>query len=67
MKNNREIGELCIICEKKKTTGIHLLESFICSDCEKEMISISASHSDYSYYVQKLKKIKSSNVYSSSS
>ncbi|AKP45429.1 MULTISPECIES: sigma factor G inhibitor Gin [Bacillus] len=64
MKNQRDSGEICIICENQKTEGIHILESFICTDCEKKMTSIETTHSDYSYYVQKLKKIKSSNVYS---
>jgi hypothetical protein len=64
MENQRDSGEFCIICENKKTTGIHLLESFICMDCEKKITSIDTAHSDYSYYIEKLKKIKSSNVYS---
>ncbi|EHL79720.1 sigma factor G inhibitor Gin [Bacillus smithii] len=56
MKNQRDSGEICIICENQKTEGIHVLESFICTDCEKKMTSIETTHSDYSYYVQKLKK-----------
>ncbi|MBE3568536.1 MAG: sigma factor G inhibitor Gin [Bacillales bacterium] len=64
MENQRDGREICIICENQKTTGIHLLESFICTDCEKKMTSIETKNSDYSYYVQKLKKIKLSNVYS---
>ncbi|MBU5223216.1 sigma factor G inhibitor Gin, partial [Vibrio cholerae] len=32
-------AEACLICEEYKLEGIHLFESFICMDCEREIVN----------------------------
>jgi hypothetical protein len=57
-------GENCIICEEQKVRGIHLYTGFICVDCEKDMIDTETSDPKYKYYLQKLKKITTSGIFS---
>lgn len=57
-------GELCVICDQSKDEGIHLYTSFICSHCEKSMISTDTRDPQYKYYLKKLKKINTPEIYS---
>ncbi|MCJ8224843.1 sigma factor G inhibitor Gin [Bacillus paralicheniformis] len=57
-------GETCIICEENKTEGIHLYTKFLCSDCEKKIISTSTLDPEYSDYVKKLKSLRTPPLYS---
>lgn len=56
--------ELCGICEEKKEAGIHLYKIFICSECERNMIHTEPREEKYQYYLQKLKNINHSRLYS---
>lgn len=51
------VGELCVVCEQSKPKGIHLYTSFICTDCEREIIQSDMSDPKYKYYLHQLKKI----------
>nr|WP_096203276.1 sigma factor G inhibitor Gin [Bacillus sp. FJAT-45350] len=53
-----EIGETCLVCEEKKTSGIHLFEHFICECCERKMVLTDTNDEYYHYYLKKLRKIK---------
>ena len=55
------IGETCVICEQTKLKGIHLYTSFICTDCESDLITTDTSHPKYNYFLKQLKKITNSN------
>jgi hypothetical protein len=57
-------GETCIICDLKKSMGIHLYTSFICIDCEKEMTNTQTSDPKYQYYLEKLRRVKNPPLYS---
>ncbi|MGM7724501.1 sigma factor G inhibitor Gin [uncultured Metabacillus sp.] len=57
-------GETCIICDMEKNAGIHLYTSFICVDCEKEMTRTKPSDPKYSYFLEKLRRIKNPPLYS---
>ncbi len=57
-------GEICIICDKEKVTGIHLYTSFICVECEKEMTSTQTSDPNYQFYLEKLRRVKNPPLYS---
>jgi hypothetical protein len=59
-----DLGEKCIVCNEVKSLGIHLYTSFICTECEKEMIHTETSSPYYKYYVQKLKKVNTPEIYS---
>ncbi|AVD54696.1 carnitine--CoA ligase [Heyndrickxia coagulans] len=55
----RHEPEMCIVCEKLKHNGIYLYTSFICSDCEKEMVRTDTGDPRYSYFVRQLKAVQS--------
>lgn len=50
-------GETCIVCEQNKEKGIHLYTSFICEDCEKDMVLTDTNDPKYKYYIERLKMI----------
>ncbi|WP_153127218.1 sigma factor G inhibitor Gin [Peribacillus tepidiphilus] len=58
------VGEICIVCEQKKRFGIHLYTSFICEECEKEMIQTSTSDSRYKFFLDQLKKVTKPEIFS---
>jgi Inhibitor of sigma-G Gin len=60
----KQAGEECVICEQAKTRGIHLYTSFICTDCENDLIATDTSHPKYNYYLKKLRKITMPEIFS---
>ncbi|MGJ7923147.1 sigma factor G inhibitor Gin [Neobacillus sp. LXY-4] len=62
--SSQHIKELCVICEEEKLKGIHLYTSFICADCEKDLINTETDDPKYQYYVQQLKKATKPEIYS---
>lgn len=50
-------GETCIICEQQKEKGFHLYTSFICIDCENDIVHTDTDHPLYKFYLQQLNKI----------
>ncbi|MBD1383523.1 sigma factor G inhibitor Gin [Metabacillus arenae] len=63
-KEASKTGEICIICDKQKDQGIHLYTSFICADCEHDIIHTPTSEEKYQVFVEKLKRIKTPPLYS---
>jgi Inhibitor of sigma-G Gin len=61
---SRKAEEICVICEEGKDRGIHLYKSFICMDCEKDLIITETNDPKYKYYLQKLKKITTPEIFS---
>lgn len=57
-------GEECIVCNQQKEIGIHLYTSFICQDCEREMVKTNTNESKYRYFVQQLRRVKTSQILS---
>ena len=53
---------ICIICECQKDRGILLYQSFICRDCEVEIIQTDTSDPKYRYYLKQLKKVSKPEV-----
>ena len=60
----KHIGEECVICEQTKLSGIHLYTSFICTDCESDLISTDTSNPKYKFYLDRLKKITNPEYFS---
>ncbi len=56
-------GETCVICEQKKSQGIHLYTSFICTQCEKKIISTETNDPQYKFYIKQLKKINTPKIF----
>ncbi len=46
----------CIFCGRGKKEGINVMEAFICTPCEKELIEAPVAGDKYKYYIIKLKK-----------
>ena len=61
---SRKPEEICVICEEGKEKGIHLYQSFICMECEKDLIVTETNDPKYKYYLQKLKKITTPEIFS---
>ena len=57
-------GETCVVCECKKTSGIHVYTSFICEECEREIITTDTKDERYKYYLKQLKKITHPEIFS---
>ncbi len=57
-------GEACVVCECMKMSGIHLYTSFICEECEREMIGTDTRDIKYKYYLKQLKKITNPEIFS---
>jgi len=49
--------ETCLICERQKTLGIHLYHSFICLECEADIINTKTSDKKYQFYIHRLKQM----------
>ncbi|MDZ5474353.1 sigma factor G inhibitor Gin [Bacillus sp. 31A1R] len=60
----KQIGEVCVICEQSKWKGLHLYTSFICTDCERDLVSTDTGDPKYKYFINKLKKINTPEIYS---
>ena len=52
------IGEKCLICEQNKLEGIHLFQSFICLECEREIINTKTNDPKYQYFVYQMAKVR---------
>lgn len=55
----------CIICEESKQAGIHVYASFICEQCEFNMIHTDTREAKYHYYIRKLKNLHHQRLYTS--
>ncbi|WP_147535854.1 sigma factor G inhibitor Gin [Bacillus marasmi] len=62
--NSQHLGEKCVICQKNKLKGIHLYTSYICTDCETDLIKTETDDPKYRFYVQQLKKATTPEIYS---
>ncbi|WP_017185074.1 sigma factor G inhibitor Gin [Alkalibacillus haloalkaliphilus] len=45
----------CQICGEWKQDGIHVLSSFICKGCEREIVNTNPDDERYQYFVDRLK------------
>ncbi len=61
---HHHLEEKCVICENLKAKGIHLYTSFICADCEHELIQTDTSDPRYKYFLNQLKKITTPEIFS---
>ncbi|HEO8421910.1 sigma factor G inhibitor Gin [Niallia sp. FSL W8-0635] len=51
-------GEKCLICEKNKLEGIHLFQSFICMECEREIVNTKTNDPKYQFFVYQMGKAR---------
>lgn len=55
----------CVICEEYEMKGIKLCRTFICEQCEYNMVHTDAREVKYRYYIEKLKNSSVETLYSS--
>lgn len=55
MRNTTD--QICMICERKSEVGIHLVSSFICCNCEQEMVATDVMDERYPFFVARMKQI----------
>ncbi|MFS8650952.1 MAG: sigma factor G inhibitor Gin [Caldibacillus sp.] len=58
MEEQQKEKRICIICEKEKQEGYSILHSFICTECEQQLIQTEPADPHYQFYVKQLKKIE---------
>ncbi len=51
------LKERCAVCEKLKTEGIKVFHSFLCEQCEQEMLETDTEDAKYQYYLEKMKNL----------
>lgn len=51
-------GENCVVCEKNKLEGIHLFQSFICMECEREIVNTKTNDPKYQFFVYQMGKAR---------
>ncbi|MFZ7946880.1 MULTISPECIES: sigma factor G inhibitor Gin [Bacillaceae] len=56
--------ETCVICENQKSKGIHLYTSFICTECENDLIQTDTNDPKYKYFLKQLRKITNPEIFS---
>ncbi|MGY4691909.1 sigma factor G inhibitor Gin [Salibacterium sp. K-3] len=54
--------EFCTLCGRKESRGIHILDIFLCLDCEKELIQMEAEDPAYHHAVKTLSSSKASKL-----
>lgn len=57
-------GKTCVVCESMKPSGIHLYTSFICEECERDIIGTDTKDMMYKHYLKQLKKITNPEIFS---
>lgn len=50
-------GESCMICGRQQTEGLHIIEEFICRDCESEMVHTDVMDAKYPFFIHRMKQI----------
>ena len=50
-------NERCIICQVSSAEGITILDSFLCTDCEQEIVRTEVDDTRYTMFVSKLREL----------
>lgn len=58
---NENIAEdraaVCIVCTKVKSEGMNIWSSFICRDCEQEMVQTEVHEEKYPFFIKQMRKL----------
>ncbi|WP_027415740.1 sigma factor G inhibitor Gin [Aneurinibacillus terranovensis] len=52
-----EKDEHCIVCGKQGTEGLFIFNSFVCKNCEQEMVATDACDDKYLYFIKQMRQI----------
>ncbi|MRG88151.1 sigma factor G inhibitor Gin [Salinibacillus xinjiangensis] len=64
MSKQTAVKKVCQVCNQEKAEGITVYTTFICLECEQEMINTEPGDEKYQYFVEKLRVINHSNQFS---
>ncbi|WP_332697195.1 sigma factor G inhibitor Gin [Halalkalibacter lacteus] len=53
------LGDKCVICNKRKEEGLHVVNSFICSSCETKMVQVNENDQTYHTLVKQMRNLSS--------
>lgn len=54
---NTTSDQLCTICGLEKEEGIQIVTSFICANCEHEMVTTDVKDEKYLFFITRMKHI----------
>ena len=54
---NREETRTCMVCGQPKEDGIRIVNEFICSSCESEMVNTKVEDERYPFFVRQLRQL----------
>jgi hypothetical protein len=57
VEQDRESVSTCIVCGQPKEKGIHIVNEFICTDCEMEMVHTRVEDERYTFFIHRLRQI----------
>ncbi|KEO81451.1 inhibitor of sigma-G Gin [Tumebacillus flagellatus] len=56
-RNTANSGGTCIVCSQQKDLGIRIFQSFLCTECEREIVQTDVLDEKYPYYIDRMKQI----------
>ncbi|WP_420830490.1 sigma factor G inhibitor Gin [Bacillus piscicola] len=62
--NEKKWVETCVLCEEEKQRGIHIIDNFLCRDCEQKLVNLPPEDPTYKEHIIKLRKLKASTLLS---
>ncbi|BBN97330.1 sigma factor G inhibitor Gin [Sporolactobacillus terrae] len=58
MALKEQTQEVCLVCGRHKTEGIHIFNQLICNSCQKKIVETDVTDWKYKYYMDKLAKLR---------
>jgi len=52
-----EKQEVCMICKRPQVEGLHIVEEFICLDCERELVQTDVQDEKYPFFINQMKQV----------
>ncbi|MCL7749298.1 MULTISPECIES: sigma factor G inhibitor Gin [Halalkalibacter] len=51
------LGDCCMVCNKRKTEGLQVLNTFMCESCETELLQLNEQDDMYETYVKQMRNL----------
>lgn len=52
-----EESKICMICGQRQKEGLHIVEEFICVDCEREIVNTDVQDAKYPFFIHQMKQV----------
>jgi hypothetical protein len=50
--------QTCVICQRKRKDVLRILDKVVCTDCEQDIVDVTATDLSYDFFVDRLKEIR---------